>query len=98
MDRSGLRRYSPQQQFAQGRLAAPTLADQPKTLAALDLEADTVDGNPLGTRCPAEPPILANGEGFSYTDALDQRPIRISRPFRLLGHQMRRISRRNLSD
>src|SRR5262245_59294147 len=97
-DRPRIRRCRPQQKLAQGGLAAPAFADETKTPATFDFEADTTYG---GYPCPGMPnpehPALAQRIALHYVDAFEQGSDGTGGPLAPLCHQMRCVSRGNVT-
>ena len=92
-NRAGIRIDGAQQHFAECRLPAPALADEPKALATLDLEADPVDRDDARARFgAAEQPAFADCVTLSDICTFEQRSDCVGRPFPPFRHQMRRIS------
>src|SRR5215469_2111077 len=97
-DGSRIRCRRSQQHFTKGRLAAPALANQAKTLAALNTQADPVNGDYARARFRSgEQTPFADRVALSDFPALEEWADGIDRPFPPFRHQMRRISGRDFA-
>src|SRR5579864_905597 len=95
-DRARIGRERAKQQLAQRRLAAAAFADEAQAFAALDREADIVDGGEA-SGLAAEDAAFADAVGLAHMLARKERARDSFWCGRLFRHEMRRLGARDLA-